>query len=335
MAQYDDIYIRSNFDDKGEIPTSGTLCHSPDIIPNGQKPLADPNTLISDENWDKEMGKNLIANAHNYIYVRGMNLANKAENGDVYLYYSKASLLLYPSQWKNNQLKTDDGSGKCNVSAKAIGSRVVTDNPFTWEPEYITGDHYCMVARVSTKDNPNKIPDTGDIQDFSKFICNNPGFGWRNVSVVNADSPTFTQTIEYEQGTIKAPMKFCIECTNVPVGAEVAFSCATPGPQPVINLDKTTVTNSESFIVGMSSNVPKNFKSNISYSYWSNGKKPLKGFKIRLYAIYLVATDNELYDFAMDHPTFSVALNSEDEFNRAIGPTKAIIVGAHESVNAE
>ncbi len=331
QKQWSDMYIRDYIDDTGLYPTAGVLSHSPDIIPYGTAPVQDPSTFISDANWSKDLGKDLVANIANYIYVRGQNLANKAQQGKIYLYYSKASLLLYPNLWQNNQIKTSDQSDFVDVSASAVGKKFVTQNPFVWAPEMISGDHYCLVARVATVDNPANIPQTGNIQDFAAFISNNPNFGWRNVAVVDAGSPTWTQTVEYKQGTKGGKMRFTLVCQKVPVGAEVSFSCGTPGPNPIINLPRTQVTNSTSFIVGISSDVPANFDSYISYSYWSNGHAPLPGFSIEMQVSYLVTTDNLLYSSALPMRALDVVHPSERELLAAIGPTKEVLVGSHMS----
>jgi len=55
--------------------------------------------------WTKDIGVNTVANATNYIYVRGKNLKTDKQDGEIALYYTKASLIMYPSIWIHNQLK--------------------------------------------------------------------------------------------------------------------------------------------------------------------------------------------------------------------------------------
>ncbi len=327
--QWDDILIRDSTSDTGKYPTGGTLSHSPDIIPYGTSPIQDPGKLVDKDNWSKDLGKNLTANATNYLYVRGQNLANKKQTGEMYLYYSKASLLLYPDQWRDNGLKTSDGADHVEVEAAKKNDKVVTANPFTWVPEMISGDHYCLVARVVTPDHAADIPEkTGDIQSFSKFISERPNFAWRNIAVVASGSPTWTKTVAYDQGTQGCEMQFQITCRNVPAGAAIAFSAGTPGPDPVVNLPKTTVTNSESFVTGMLAKVPDNWSTNISYSYFANGHDPLPGFSIELSAIYIVPAENELFGRAATAEELGLPQN----LAAAIGPRKGIRVGAHTTV---
>ena len=107
--QWDDLHLRSYFGDTGEYPTGGSLSKSPDIIPNGMEPIPDPEESFVNNNWDKDMGKDLVANAANYLYVRGNNLGTAATDGIVNLYYAPANLILYPVEWRNNQLQTSAG----------------------------------------------------------------------------------------------------------------------------------------------------------------------------------------------------------------------------------
>lgn len=337
MSQYDDVLIRDNLSDSGTIPSKGALSHSPDIIPYGLAPVNDPQTFFSG-NYSSDVGKSLVANARNYCYVRGKNLDNNSTSGSFYLYYSKASLLLYPDQWQNNALQTSTGAGSVPFNVESNKIAVSTD-PFTWEPQMISGDHYCMIGRVVTPKHPNPIPQTGAIQDFAKWVSNNGGIAWRNVAVVNTGSPTWTQTVDYNQGTVGDKVQFLITCTNVPVGAKVSFSAGTPGPNPVINLDPTPVTNSSSFMVGCTCDVPANYQTKISYSYWANGTPPA-GFSIKMSAQVVVPKDHENYAFAHTLEEIGIPRISDDPKHQevlsalhgAIGPGRVIVVGDHYSI---
>ncbi|HWZ16072.1 MAG TPA: C1 family peptidase [Mucilaginibacter sp.] len=329
---YNDLFLRDNLDDAGTVPAAGTLSTSPDIIPFGTAPVADPVSFFTN-NYNSDVGQDLIANAQNYIYMRAKNLSSGSDNGSFSLYYSPASLLLYPSLWQNNILKTSDGATSVPIPSTNQGNVAVGANPFTWQPQMISGDHYCLIGRIVTTANPNPIPQTGTIQDFASYIANNRGMGWRNVVVVNNGSPTFTQTVNYTQGTQAAQMAVIITCTNVPVGAQVAFSCGTPGPSPAINLPKTTVTNSGSFIVGVSASIPANWSSGISYSYWGNNTTPLPGWTIGLTVVYFVNPQNKLFGQSLSFAELGLI---DEAAHRMVlkdglgtGPIKGIIVGGH------
>jgi hypothetical protein len=334
MANYNDLFLRDNTSDTGSIPANPPVSTSPDIIPYGTSPVTDPTTFFTG-NYGSDVGQDLIANAQNYLYMRAKNLAAGAESGTVSLYYSKASLLLYPSLWQSNILQTSDGATSVPISASTTGAIAVATNPFTWVPQAISGDHYCLIGRIVTATNPNPIPATGNIQDFATYIANNRGMGWRNVAITTAGSPTFTQNVNYDQGTQGGAMSVLITCTNVPVGAQVSFSSGTPGPTPPVNLPQTTVTNAGSFIAGVSTTIPANWTSNISYSYWANGTTPLPGWSIALSVVYFVPGGNSLYKLGK---TFAQLGLKEEEHLPAIqsqigiGPVRGIIVGGHKTI---
>ena len=154
--------------------------------------------------------------------------------------------------------------------------------------------------------------------------------------VTNVDKPTFTQSVDYAQGTEGGVMHVMLCCKSLPVGSEVAFSCGTPGPQPLLNLNRIKVDNSESFDVGITSNIPAGFESNIAYSYWSNGLKPLPGFTLSLVVFYFVSQDNEeLYRLARPLEEHNLKVPEEHILLGAglgVGPVKAIKVGGHTTV---
>lgn len=336
MAQYQDILVRNSLTDQGIIPRTGAMSHSPDIIPYGQEPVVDPQKFFSG-NYDQDVGKDLVAGAQNYLYLRGKNLGTDASSGEAYLYYAKSSLLLYPDQWESNQLKTSAGKDSVPVSADA-GKIAVTNDPFTWQPDVPgAGWHYCLIGRVATKKNPNPIPGTGDIQSFAAWVAQNGGIGWRNVAVVSAGAPTWTNEIQYDQGPKEDNVKFFVTCTNVPLGTYVSFSSGTPNPGGIpISLPKTEVTQNPSFIVGMQTKVAAGYSTKISYSYWSEGHAPPKGFKITLSAAIVVPPSNTaLYNLAYEPGAlgFDKVLDytPEGELVEAdrggIGPSRMIILG--------
>ncbi|MCI1780020.1 MAG: hypothetical protein LKI53_08730 [Bacteroidales bacterium] len=327
MEKWNDVYLRAGLSDNGDYPRTGSLCHCPDIIPSGIYPVDDPNQYFLIDNWDKDVGKDLVAKMQNYIYVRATNLAGKTQTGKLYLYYCKASLLLYPNFWQNNIIKVANGKDYFEFSVDNDGKVVSSDEDqgtFIWSPEMISNDHYCLIGRVVTPDHPNPIPDVGDIDDFAKFIANNPNYGQRNVTIVDKDTPDVSIPVEYAQGKLGGEMRIILTCKELPVGSAVAFTCPTPGPKPLINLVKTTIDNPESEILGVVSEIPANWEGVITYHYWSNGYKPLKGFNITLDVIYLVNPDHELYKNACDPSAFL----PKDMCN-SIGPKRAIVLGSH------
>lgn len=268
MATYNDLFIRSNLSDTGTIPRQGTQSHCPDIIPYGVQPVNDPTTTFTN-NYNKDVGKDIQINAQNYLYLRAKNLKDGPQTGTVNLYYATSNIILYPAQWRNNILKTSDGSTDVPVSAAATNDIVVTNNPFTWVPQQPpSGTHYCLIGAVGTAQNPNPIPNITAIDGMAQWVAQNGGIGWRNVATTTKDTPTFTTTVPYDQGDKPYKVKFLIECYNVPMGSSVSFSAGTPTSGQPIFLPKTEVNTYPSFEAGMTTDVPADYKTNIAYSWF-------------------------------------------------------------------
>jgi hypothetical protein len=335
QQQWDDLYFRHNFDDTGMYPTSGSLSASPDIIPLGSAPVSDPSYLISDGNWGKDYGNSTNASEANYIYLRGQNLSDADVTGaKLYLYYSPASLLLWPSDpldpkkgWAKNPLQTSNGAKSITVSPKA-GARFVTPEGFMWVPQPISNDHYCLVSRVSTDKNPNPVPELGTITDFAVYISEHPDMAWRNVVTINPANPESTTQMNYSQGTEGGDVYLIMRCENVPDGSAVSFSSGTPGPDPMIYMQKTTVVNTVGsdgvprFSLTLLTNIPANWSSNIAYTWYSEGKNPLPGLKVWFEAIMPTTTD---------HPVLGSYARPLAEFGieaPQIGPTAGIKLGS-------
>ncbi|MCI1640283.1 MAG: C1 family peptidase, partial [Bacteroidales bacterium] len=283
---YNDYFLRDSLNDFGQIPVSGTLCYSPDIVPAGMTILENPSKTL-EENWFKDMGKDIVGNTDNHIYLRGRNLSDEAKNIKLYLYYSKASLLLFPSLWKNNSIKNSNGNDYYEGSVSRQGEVLVSESSFLWKPDKISkDDHYCLIARAETSAHPNPVPDIDKISDFAKFIAENPGFVWRNVSVTSKDTPSFSVALDYEQGTGAEEMYFIISCLNNTKGSSVSLTCGAKGPQPAINIPRTKI-NQENFIVGTVAEVPAGFKGNIVFNYWKDKVKIESEWEIRVSAFYL------------------------------------------------
>lgn len=335
MSKWNDVYARTAFNDDGTYPRQCSSS-SPDIIPYGINPVEDPDGLFVINNWNKDLGQTLDARIFSYLYFRIANLSEKEQTGSLYLYYSPASLLLYPSFWKNNVLLTQDGKDHYDFKVEKNG-RIVSgmDNAqgtFIWKPEMITNDHYCLVGRIVTPDHPNPIPETGDIDNFATFISTNPNYAWRNVTVIDRNTPNQSIDVRYNQEELEADVYFMLTCKNLPVGAEVMFSCPTTGPQPLIHMEKAKITNPKIQVLGIKCHVPSNFVGEITYSYWANGLKPTKGFEITLEAIYIPGENSRLNSLGVCKPLHLFGLPDEPDTN-GLGPKVGVRIGQHRMVS--
>lgn len=300
QEQWTDLYLRHNFQDTGLYPTAGSLSASPDLIPLGANPISDPQDLITDANWKKDYGSSTDANRANYIYMRGQNLGDTETEGQLYLYYSPGSLLLWPTDpvnpkkgWATRPLQTSFGEKFQTVKPKAK-ERFATKEGFLWIPEPIANDHYCLVGRVVTAKHPNPIPEVGTLRDFALYISEHPDMAWRNVVTINPSNPVSSTMVDYSQGSVGGDVYVILRCENVPDGSRVEFSSGTPGPDPMIYMNGTVANVNGRYNLTLLTNIPADFTTNITYTWFSEGKVPLPGMKIWLDAILPVPENDDV-----------------------------------------
>lgn len=335
MAQWNDIFFRANKNDNGAYPTEGCQSACFDIITR-QAPLKDPSILINND-WNENQSQDMNARMNNYIYVRGNNLSGKQQTGQVYLYYSPAQLLLYPTLWKDNIIQVGGHSDYFDFSVEKDGKFICADSSqgtFVWNPQLITNDHYCLISRAVTKDHTAPIPNASDVVNFGKFISTNRSYGWRNVTVTDRNTADFSQTVNYEQGTTGHTMHIILSCKDVPVGAEVAFDCVAPGPSPSIHMERTKITTSNQDL-GIICEIPANFTGEITYYYWGNGKLPGDNFEITLHCVVFTHASHPLYQYAKHYEELGFAfprqMRSNMKLGDSIGPEHGIILGQYSS----
>jgi hypothetical protein len=335
-TQWQDLLVRNSTSDTGQIPAAGQLSDSPDLIPAGTSPAADPTSFLADMSVD--YGQNVDAGEDNYLYARGVNLYPGAESGTLHLYYAEASLLQWPAQWSPNEIPLNDGTLGNPVSANANGDDFVTAAPYFWQdvPTPPPNNHYCLIGRMVTESNPNPIPTILEIPDFATYIANNRGMSWRNINVVqDPDAPTWSTNVAYAQGATTEQLYVQLVCENIPVGCAVAFSCGTPGPVPVINLEQTTITTTPTQVLGITTTIPAGFSSSITYSFWSNGKTLPANAKITLMAVYVPPAGSDLALQGVDLAEFGIApedMHPEHRERLAIGPVTGVSLGSFSSV---
>jgi hypothetical protein len=324
---YDDLFMRANLSDVGQVPGVGNACTSPDIIPFGSLPYSgDPNTFFAG-NYTSDVGQNVLAGEQNYIYVRAKNLASAADTGQVWLYWSKASLLNWPSVWSGNALKTEQGSTSVEISAAQDGQVAVGQAPFVWSPAQISDDHYCMISRVVTANNPNPVPDDGTIDDFTKYVLNNRGVGWRNVTLVRGDTPSWQVPVNLRV-TDACQLLIQVETTNVPLGCAVQFACGIEGPNPPLILAPTQITTSPNQTVGIWSQLPQGFSADITVSFWLNSNPALpSGAQVALCAYRLLDSSHPLAARGVPIADSRVDRNALAAVPARNQPAAAVLVG--------
>ncbi len=322
---YNDLFMRDNLADIGQIPSPPPAYSSPDIIPYGDLPVADPVTFFKG-NYGQDVGKDIYKDQYNYIYTRAKNLAQGPEAGKIHLYYSRASLLLWPSLWSANVIQTEQGADMATVNAQSFAEVVVpdADAAFFWKPAPLPdpSDHYCLISRVETGTHPNPIPPDGSITDFAQYVMYNPAVGWRNVALVDHDTPTVQVRVDL---VVNQAVKLYIGLAATDLdGCSVQFACGAKGPNPPLVLAKTLVSGPK-VIYGVFSDIPGNFSAPITVSYWKGSQPVPVGATLKLVAFYPIeSAEHPLAAYATDIAALKPAVTAAPG---STFPVKAILVG--------
>lgn len=314
---YMDVMMRDNFHDFGQSDVSGNLCKSPDIIPVGINDLDKPAETLKN-NWFQDIGQNVLTDTNNVIYLRGISHSPESTTAKFYLYYSKASLLMYPEQWKDNLIPCSDGKEYYETAELSQGDVAVTEKPYIWKPSKVENDHYCFIGRVVTKEHPNPIPNAEDVRDFARFIAQNPNYCMRNIALVDKDIPDYSVAVDYEQGKIGAQMHFVVENLGCSPDAEFSLSCTDSSLASSICISRQKVP-ADHQLTGISVYVPEGFQSKLLLNFWNkNSEKAQEGWELSLKSFYIV-DDSELEELSC---TVSLQYGS-------IKPEQAVLLGGY------
>ena len=284
------ILIRSSLTDTGELPRSGDVSNSPDVIP--YQTLVDDPISFFIGNYDENVNQELYATKDNFIYARGKNMANTLQQGDIYMYYALDSKLDDPASWTRNKLQTKDGKYFASVSAQSQGNIVVTEMPFVWvPPDPQMGETYSLIGVIVPKGTK---PSFTGVTDFEKYVDDHNNIGWTKVTIKKPQPPPLPDrrwktTFAYSQGATARQMNFALRCSNIPSGSYIAFASDNAiGPNPPIVLDKTQVSDPNG-VYGIASEVPADYKGNISFEFLYKGTPPVDS-SVTFIAFYLEST---------------------------------------------
>jgi len=287
-----DILIRASLTDNGDLPRTGDVSDSPDVIP--YQTLVDDPISFFISNYDENVNENLKASVDNFIYVRGKNLATTLQQGDIYLYFALDSELDTPAKWTKNGLQSKTGSYYVRVSAQSQDNIVVTENPFVWNPPVpAEGDSYSLIGVIVAKGTK---PDFSGLTDFETYVEENNNIGWTKVIIDKPTPPPMPKrrwqtTFAYAQGQTARQMNFSLQCKAIPAGSYVSFSSDNNvGPDPAIFLDKTKISDPNGSY-GIASQVPAGYTGNVSFEFLYNGIPPVDS-SITFVASYLEGSGN-------------------------------------------
>jgi hypothetical protein len=230
MATYQGLLIRDNFQDNGINPPVGDLYTSPDIIPY-QNATLDWATAASTYKGP-DIGKAVIDNTNNNIYIRGWNIGSAPITATVDLYYADASLFLLPSTWTHVVLPVADNtmvnsSSGAPVTTIQPNTMALTQAPFNLDKLANPNVHYCFIAVANNNGVETPIPASFPSNAaFSLWVQDNPGVGWRNIV---RGTPSQSTSVSYQTFGNANPVQnsfiFSMQGVNLPAGTAWAANC--------------------------------------------------------------------------------------------------------------
>lgn len=250
MPNYTDILVRDSLQDVGVIPSPGYPYTSPDIICTQQNTYSNPGAQFgTTTSYNGDPNLSVINGQNNNFYVRGKNLGTANVGGNMYVYWSKASLLLTPNLWFNQPMTTLNSQSQNYVALPSVGANQISvgATPFNWTPPSISpNDHFCLIGAVSTGSHPwppTSAPTFANSDEFTMWVRNNQNICWRNLYLVtNPNQPQWDRLDSFSNPwTTTMPMMVQAACTNVPVGTTIKLICTALG----INTSVVTTTTNQ------------------------------------------------------------------------------------------
>lgn len=136
---------------------------------------------------DSEGHQNAIEDADNFAYVKVKNRGTINATGTVKLYHCKPGAgLVWPTDFE--QVEPIAGISTGNVQAN--NGNEVTVGPFTWQPNANVYGHDCLLAIVSTAQDPSNVDNLEPGQTINEWrlVPHDNNIGQRNVSIVGGGS---------------------------------------------------------------------------------------------------------------------------------------------------
>lgn len=237
---YTGLLVRDSLQDQGIVPSPGYPYTSPDIICVQQNTYANPAAVFgTTQSYASDPNQAVVAQQNNNFYVRARNLGTAAQGGAMYVYWSKASLLLTPNLWFNQPmtaLLNKQPQNYVMLPSVPAGQIAVGAIPFNWTPPTISSnDHFCLIGAVNTVPPynwpPAQAPTFSSSDQFVLWVRNNQNICWRNLSLVtNPSAPQWDRLDSFANPwPTPMPMLVGVQCQNIPVGTTVQILCTALG----------------------------------------------------------------------------------------------------------
>jgi hypothetical protein len=347
------IYMRPNQGNQGTVPAGSPLCSCPDIWIAGSTPVANfQSALATAASYATQSIDSITQGSPNYLYVRGKNGTAIPRTTQVQLYGVPNAAIQWPGNWANFAIPTDiefqDGTPPTYTSSivnLAPGNIGVAANTFVWanpQPPTNGSSHYCLITWLNN--DGNAFPDVLTQLDMSALVTNNLQFGWRNVAMVSAQSPTIqinTQLIIPDDVT-PGSREYSLQVTNTGFapntgnnGWTFSLSCSqTDSKGNPISIVNTAMPGLNHF-VGVRCWLEPGYNATLTINlYRNNGPVALPGASLDITPAYYSdgtvketeeALQRGLVDFALSHALHSAYRGAT---NASIRPRPLVSLGA-------
>lgn len=274
---YDDLLCRCSLEDAGGLPRTPPLEDSPDVIPVGEQPVADPQghfTITYPEN----VAAPVVAELQNLIYVRGKNLAEVPQSGEIFVYWAPQDQRNDPAVWKQNHLLTSEGHGSFHVTAVDPEAIVVATTPFTFLPDAsLAGRNVILLGVFATNEHPNPIPSLRRPFDFDTWIAKKGGIGAfvTEIQPPPAQPKAFCTNALFALTNREGIVSFSLRASNLPTGSEVSFHSSQPDIDGNPIVGGPVKVNNNPFVFTVDARVEANFNTRIHFELTlPRGQKP-------------------------------------------------------------
>jgi hypothetical protein len=293
----------------GVVPASGPLSTCPDIWISGTQRVPDfQTTLATSSSYATASGNTIQQQQTTFIYVRGMNGGSQPLSTQVQLFGVPSSLIQWPSQWGNFQIRLDIEypptpvyvSSISNLAPGAVG---VAQNTFVWYPEPPPPgtNHYCLIAWMNNPSNP--FPNTLYQIDIAALVAHNLGYGWlstgfgaRKTSLQSADSPTASMVtrLHLPENMPAGSREYYLVLipSGFPAGWQVSLSCSQSDAKGnEISIPRQRLPTRHGQFIGVYARLEPGFDAALTFNCYQNGAAPPANACLQVQAYYVTQAD--------------------------------------------